>query len=53
MIALRELEKKYHKIVAPLDLELIFSFVLEKPREFILAHPESKISRNHELRITS
>jgi release factor glutamine methyltransferase len=34
-----------------LDLELILSYVLKKPREFVLAHPEHKIpeSRNAKL----
>lgn len=48
MATLRDLQKKYHGLIAPLDLELLFSFVLKKPREFVLAHPEHAISRNQE-----
>lgn len=40
MPTINDLQKRYYKRIAPLDLELLFSFVLKKPREFILAHPE-------------
>jgi len=51
MITLHDLRKKYHRLIAPLDMELLFSFVLKKTREFVLAHPEYAIFKNQELRI--
>jgi release factor glutamine methyltransferase len=34
-----------------LDIELIISNVIKKPRAFLLAHPEHKLRENYELRI--
>lgn len=53
MTTTQDLRKKYYQRIAPLDMELLFSFVLKKPREFILAHPEHKISKNQELKINN
>jgi release factor glutamine methyltransferase len=47
MSTIQDFRKKYYKLIAPLDLELLFSFVLKKPREFVLAHPEQKIPATH------
>ena len=31
--------------IDPLDAELLIAYVLHKPREWVLAHPEAKIER--------
>lgn len=41
---IKELQKKYHNQIDPLDLEILISHVTKKPREFILSHPEHKLS---------
>jgi release factor glutamine methyltransferase len=42
---------KYRRKLDYLDLELIIAHILRKPREFVLAHPEYKLTKNQELRI--
>jgi len=37
-------DKSMLKYMAPLDRELLLSYVLKKPREYIFAHPEKKLS---------
>ncbi|MCX6765590.1 MAG: peptide chain release factor N(5)-glutamine methyltransferase [Candidatus Moranbacteria bacterium] len=41
----------YYKKIDFLDLELIIASVLKKPREFVLAHPDYKISATHNSRL--
>ncbi len=53
MSSILEILKKYHKKIDALDLELIISEVIKKPREFVIAHPEYKIIKNYELKITN
>lgn len=48
MTTIKELTKKYSGKVAYLDLELLISHVLKKTREFVLAHPESRLTKNQE-----
>jgi len=45
MITIRDLYQKYSKKIDLLDLELILTHVLKKTREFVLAHPEYKITK--------
>jgi release factor glutamine methyltransferase len=52
-MTIHDLQKKYLGQIAPLDLELLFSFVLNKPREFVLAHPEQKIIATHNSQLDS
>lgn len=52
-MTIRELELKFLKNIAPLDRELIFSHVLKKPREFVLIHPEFKLSAAQIRRISA
>jgi release factor glutamine methyltransferase len=42
---------KYRNKIDPLDLELLIALAINKPREFILAHPEYQLMRNQELGI--
>ena len=46
MTNIQDLRKKYHAHLAPLDLELLFSSALHQSREFVLAHPEYKLSKS-------
>lgn len=46
MLQIKDLLTKYSSKIDILDLELIISHVLKKPREFILAHPEFKITKS-------
>lgn len=41
-----EIQKKYHQKIDNLDLNLLIGHILKKEREFILSHPELKISNN-------
>lgn len=51
MSTIFDLRKKYFAKIDSLDFDLILEAVLKKPRSFILAHPEYRIT-NYELRIT-
>ncbi len=51
-MTIRELELKFLEAIAPLDRELIFSHVLGKSREFVLAHPEFRLTAPRTKRIT-
>jgi len=42
--------KEYRKI-KPSDFEIIIAHVIQKPREFVLAHPEYTLNKNQELKI--
>lgn len=48
MNTISSLIKKYRSKVDSLDLELIIARVLRKEREFVLAHPEKKITHRQE-----
>ncbi len=52
-MTISEVKQKYYKKIDLLDLELIISRVIKKPREFVLTHPEFKLITNYELRITN
>lgn len=43
--------KQYFQTIDSLDLELLIAHIIKKPREFVLAHPEYKLTRNQKLRI--
>lgn len=43
-MTIKELQKKYHDQIDPLDLEILLSCVTKKPREFVLSHPEHQLS---------
>ena len=45
MSTILDLTKKYRGKISPLDLDILISHAIEKPREFILAHPEHAISK--------
>jgi release factor glutamine methyltransferase len=51
MVPIKKFKNKYLQKISPLDLEILFSFVLNKSREFILTHPEHKLSHYQALRI--
>jgi release factor glutamine methyltransferase len=51
MTRVSDIEKKYIGRIDHLDLDLIISFAVKKPREFVLAHPEFKLNKNQELKI--
>ncbi len=53
MKSIQEVKQQYYKKIDLLDLELIISRVIKKTREFVLTHPEFKIIKNYELRITN
>jgi len=44
--------EKYRPLLASLDVELILAHVLKKSREFVLAHPESQLTKNQEIKVT-
>ncbi len=43
-ITIKDLQKKYSPKIDYLDLELLLAHTLKKPREFVLAHPEKKLT---------
>lgn len=45
-VTISDIIKEYSKKIDGLDLELLISHTLKKTREFILTHPETKISKN-------
>jgi release factor glutamine methyltransferase len=51
MLSILDFQKKYHKKISHLDLDLLISAAIQRPREFVLAHPEYKIpkTRNSQL----
>jgi release factor glutamine methyltransferase len=51
MLTIKDILEKYNKKIDHLDLELIISRAIEKPREFVLAHPESIVRRAQESKI--
>ncbi len=53
MSSILEIIKKNRNKINSIDLELIISAVLNKPREFVLAHPEVRVAPNDELKINN
>jgi len=51
MLTIKNLQQKYFSKISPSDLEILISSAIKKPKEFILTHPEYKLSPNQELRI--
>lgn len=51
MSTIENLKAEYSGKIDHLDLDLIISHILKKPREFVLAHPEARVAPNYELRI--
>lgn len=45
-----DIKRKYHNKLDLLDLELLIANAIKKPREFVLAHPEYKLTKNQELK---
>jgi len=43
-MTIQEVKKKYLNKINPTDLDLLLEFILKKPREFFLAHPNHKLS---------
>ncbi len=43
--------KKYYSKISPLELEILISFVIEKTREFVLAHPEYTINEKQNTKL--
>lgn len=50
-MTIKEIQQKYFNKVSPLDLEIIISYALQKPREFVLTHPEFNLSFLKKLKI--
>lgn len=48
---IQQIKKEYFGQIDSLDLDLIISHVIKKPREFVLAHPEKTLSKNQETKI--
>lgn len=48
---IKDITKKYSKCLDNIDMDLIISHVLKKPREFILAHPEHALNKNQVARV--
>jgi len=49
-MTIAEIRKKYYNKIDALDLELIIAHEIGKTREFVLAHPEHKLTNNQELK---
>lgn len=49
-MTIKEIHQKYHAKIDTLDLELIIAHEIGKTREFVLAHPEFKLTKNQELK---
>jgi len=46
MPTIKDFLNKYYKKLDPLDLELLIAAAINKPREFVLTHPEYKIKKS-------
>jgi release factor glutamine methyltransferase len=53
MHTISDIQKKYFHKINSLDLELLIAHTLEKPREFVLAHPEYKLPTTDNRRLTT
>lgn len=51
MHTISDIQKKYFQKIDLLDLELLIAHILKKPREFVLAHPEHRLTPNQTLKI--
>jgi len=45
---IQDVYKKYSAKIDRLDLELLIAAAIKKPREFVLTHPEHKLTKNQE-----
>ncbi len=48
MPSINFIKKSYFKKIESVDLDILISFTIKKPREFILAHPEHQLNRLEE-----
>lgn len=46
MLSILDFQKKYYKKIDNLDLDLLIAAAIKKSREFILTHPEYKLSKS-------
>jgi release factor glutamine methyltransferase len=46
-----QFKQKYFTKIDALDLELLISAAIKKPREFVLTHPEHRFTKNQKLKI--
>jgi release factor glutamine methyltransferase len=53
MLTIGEIQKEYFEKIDRLDLDLIVGDVMKKPREFVMTHPEFKLSKVQGLKIKS
>jgi len=51
METISDIFKKYYRKLDCLDLELLVAHCIEKPREFVLAHPECKLHRTQNVKL--
>ncbi|MFA6383421.1 MAG: peptide chain release factor N(5)-glutamine methyltransferase [Parcubacteria group bacterium] len=49
-MTIKDILIKCHKKIDSLDLELLIAEAIKKSREFVLAHPEFKLTKNQELK---
>lgn len=52
MSSIKEIYKKYNKKLDLLDMDLIISFIIKKPIEFMLTYPETKLTKIQQEKIT-
>ncbi len=45
MLTIKNLQQKYFSKISPSDLEILISSAIEKPKEFILTHPEYELDK--------
>ncbi len=50
-MTIKSLKKKYSSSIDTTDLDLLLEFVLKKPREFLITHPEYNLSIIQQLRL--
>ncbi len=50
-MTIKNLKKKYSSSIDTTDLDLLLEFVLKKPREFLITHPEYNLSIVQQLRL--
>lgn len=50
MITIKEIITQYHKKIDHLDLELLIAQEIKRSREFVISHPEYKLTKNQQLK---
>lgn len=50
MPTISDIQKEYFGKLDHLDLEILIAHILKKSREFVLAHPETRLTKNQELK---